>query len=140
MTRPEVASILGDPDRIDEDEIENERSIAWHYEGLGFSVYFDEDADFRLDLFDIEHPEAEIDQVRPIGLSENETLSALAHLGEITLDDEFSESGRRIYDIEECSISLYFEDGICDSVQVAVMVDSNDEYSWPAQSNEESHA
>ena len=131
-TRDKAIEILGQPDRIEEDEDSlGECCIAWHYDVLDLSLYFDEDADYRLGLVDVSSLDVSVLGVRPIGLGLTEALAAFKEFGGVSLDEEFTELGRSAYDLQSEFVTLWFQDGVCDSIQAFVPIDSNDDYVWP---------
>jgi hypothetical protein len=131
----EASEVLGQPDRIDETEDDmGERCIAWHYDVLGMSLYFDEDAEFRLGLVDASSLNISVHGIRPIGLSLDEAREAFKDHGGLTLDGEFAELGRCAYDLENEFVTLWFQDEVCDSIQAFVPIDFDDEYLWPTPS------
>ncbi len=132
-TRDEATEVFGRPDRIEENEDSlGERCIAWHYDVLGLSLYFDEDADFRLGLIDVSSLDVSVRGVRPIGLELTEALAAFERFGGLSMDEEFAELGRSAYDLQSEFVTLWFQDGVCDSIQAFVPIDSDDEYVWPS--------
>lgn len=130
--RNQAARVFGQPDRIEETEDSpGECCIAWHYEALGLSLYFDEDAEYRLGLVDTSALGVSLLGVRPIGLDLAEALEAFKEFGGLSLDEEFTELGRCAYDLQSEFVTLWFQDGVCDSIQAFVPIDSDDEYVWP---------
>ena len=131
--RDEVAEELGQPDRVDESDVDvGERCIEWHYDALNVSFYFDEDADFRLGLVDAGSLDVSVLGVRPIGLELDEAMVAFEKLGGLSLDEEFVDLRRSAYDLQSEFVTIWFQDGVCDSIQAFVPIDSNDEYVWPS--------
>lgn len=135
-SRREVEQVLGTPNRVETDEgpedaEEPVRSESWHYERAGISLYFDEDAEFRLGLIDLDVLEASIRGVRPVGLEIDEAQKLFQDNPGFELEEEFSGTGRAVYELPGTSVSLWFQDGVCDSVQVAVPIAEDGEYLWP---------
>jgi hypothetical protein len=132
FVRDQVADVFGQPDRIKENEDDmGERCIEWHYDVIGLSLYFDEDADFRLGLIDVSSLEVSVCGVRPVGLGIDELQAAFVKFGGLALDAEDVELGRAAYDLESEFVTLWFQDGVCDSIQAFVPIDYDDEYLWP---------
>jgi hypothetical protein len=132
QTRDEVRRLLGPPDRIEEQELEGDGSEGWHYEEHKLSVYFDEDADWRLVMFDVDHPEAEVDGFHPIGVDEDAVLEVLDAMGEVVLEDELDDLDRRVYDLVGTGIWFWIHDDRCDSMQVSALLDDDEAFIWPA--------
>jgi hypothetical protein len=131
LTESEVRELLGQPDRRDRVGGDDGEWIEWHYDSLGLSLYFDRDADCCLVTIDINNPEVELDGFKPIGIDEDSALEILGGMGEITLEDEYPEHGRRVYDLVGTEVWFWFEDGLCDSVQVSAFLDDDGDYMWP---------
>jgi len=134
--RPTVEAKLGKPDRVVEEGPESEATVGWHYEALGLTCLFDEDADFRLTVIDVDALETSVLGRRPIGLTVAEARKVFSDLfsdeGGLLRDDELSDERNDVYDLGESGVSLWFDEGDCDSVQATVGVDDDDEYVWPA--------
>ena len=47
-TRDEVSAIFGEPEEVDQIDLGDEESIAWHYWNLGISLNFDESENYQL--------------------------------------------------------------------------------------------
>jgi hypothetical protein len=132
--RDEVSETLGQPERIEENEDSmGERCIAWHYESKGLSFYFDEDADFRLGVIDAGALEVAVLGIRPVGLEVDEAVAAFEKLGGLVPDEELEGAGRAAYDLGSEFVTLWFQDGLCESIQAFVPLDAADEYLWPAE-------
>jgi hypothetical protein len=131
-TREEVEAKVGRPDREDVEGREGETTIGWHYEKLELSCYFDEDAEFRLTVFEVDALEVSVHGLRPIGLSIAEAEQVFADHGGLLLDEELGDGRTAVCDLGECGVTLWFDEGDCDSVQVSVGVDDQDCYVWPA--------
>lgn len=134
--REQVTSKLGKPDRIVEEGPESESTIGWHYELLGLTCLFDEDADFRLTLIDLNALETSVLGLRPIGLTIAEAEKVFADHGGLQLDVELSDSENAVYDLGNLGVTLWFDEGDCDSVQVVVAINDEDQYVWPASAAE----
>jgi len=131
QTEADVEALIGRPENVEHEEMAGERSIAWHFKLEGFSLYFDEDADFRLVMLDVDNPAVELDGLLPIGQGEDELLEVLAGVGEIVLEEELEDGDRRAYGLEGSGIWVWFHNELCDSIQISVVVDDDDEYVWP---------
>ncbi len=131
QSKVEVEALIGTPDRIEEERYEGDRSLAWHYQALGLSVYFEADPELRLVMIDADGPDTQLESLTPIGLEEEDLLERLAEMGEVVLEEEFDELDRRVYDLVDTGVWFWIHKGRCDSVQISVLVDDDDEYVWP---------
>lgn len=146
-SRQAVEQLLGTPSRtelggtsdsdsgtpqIDAEDGEESGYEIWHYDALGVSLHFEEDADFRLSQIDVDALETSIHAVRPIGLEVAEARKLFAGSPGFELDAEYERTGVAVYELPGTSVSLWFQDGVCDSVGVAVPLAEDGEYVWPA--------
>jgi hypothetical protein len=131
---PHVEAALGKPNRVVEEGPESESTIGWHYEELGLTCLFDEDAEFRLTVIDVDALETSVLGLRPIGLAIAEAKKLFSEKIELRMDEELSDEDNAVYDLGDTGVSLWFNQGHCDSVQVTVGVDDEDEYIWPEAS------
>jgi hypothetical protein len=130
LSESEVRELLGQPDRSDRVKVDEGEWIEWHYDSLGLSLYFDSEADFCLVTIDVSDPEVELDGFKPIGIDEDTALEILSGIGEIVLEDELPKR-RRVYDLIGTEVWFWFNDGLCDSVQVSAFLDDDGDYIWP---------
>jgi hypothetical protein len=131
QSEAEVEALIGTPDRVEEERYEGDSSLAWHYQALGLSIYFEADPELRLIMIDADSPEVRFDSLAPIGLDEEDLVERLDELGNVVLEEEFEELDRRVYDLVDTGVWFWVHKGRCDSVQVSVLVDDDDEYVWP---------
>ncbi len=130
-TEAEVREAVGAPERSEHVKVKGGDWIEWHYDARGYSLYFDADASFRLVTIDVDHPEAEIEGLRPIGGEEEEILEALEDLGEVEMEDDMPDVDRRVYELVGTEVWFWFSGGVCDSVQVSARLDDEGDYLWP---------
>jgi len=132
-SRREVEGLLGTPDHIDRHDSEEDSPEAesWEYERLGLWLHFQGDARFRLALIDLDALDASIGGVRPIGLEIEEARKLFGEVHAFELDENFPDTSRAVYDLRGSAVSLWFQDGVCDSVQVAVPIAFDGAYVWP---------
>lgn len=83
-------NLLGEPESSNSDEWpDGTISEAWLYPGLGITLNFDSDTDYRLSTITVTATNAELDDIRPIGLNINVLLEKLPS---IVLDEDLSET------------------------------------------------
>jgi len=131
MTRDEAFEVLGRPDQELEEAHDEDVQLGWHYETLGLSLYFAQDTDYRLGLIELDALEASVFGRRPIGLEPDEAEKVFGDHG-LVFEENFPAQHRCVYELGDTSISFWFQDGFCESVQVAVPIGDDDEYVWPA--------
>ena len=82
--------LLGEPESSSSDEWpDGTISEAWKYPNLGIILNFDSDTDYRLSTITITTPDAELDNIKPIGLNINTLIKKLPTL---VLDEDLSET------------------------------------------------
>ena len=81
---------LGAPETSNSDEWpDGTISEAWIYIALGITLNFDSDTDYRLSTITVTAKDAELDNIKPIGLN---IKTLLAKLPSIELDEDLSET------------------------------------------------
>jgi len=92
MARDEVEGRLGLPDRIEKSNNE----INWLYDDLGVELSFMESDAFNLSYISINSKNAEINGIKPIGITTDDLLSKMKELN-IALEWEEWEEGHDKY-------------------------------------------
>jgi len=82
--------LLGEPESSSSDEWpDGTISEAWKYSKLGIVLNFDSDTDYRLSTITISAQDAELDDIKPIGLNINTLVEKLPT---VVLDEDLSET------------------------------------------------
>ena len=76
-TREEVEAVLGKPEEMDEVDLGDEMSIAWHYWDLGISLNFDESDGYALCTIEVASPEVTLFDKKIIGMTRPEAKEFL---------------------------------------------------------------
>ena len=85
-----IFDLLGEPESSSSDEWpDGTISEAWKYPKLGIMLNFDSDTDYRLSTITISAQDAELDDIKPIGLNINTLIEKLPT---VVLDEDLSET------------------------------------------------
>ncbi|WP_435020477.1 hypothetical protein TA3x_001850 [Tundrisphaera sp. TA3] len=134
-SRDAVAGRLGDPDDIDEDLDGPDPHVAWEYENLGLTAYFDGGEDFRLSSLKIESEDAELCGHRLVGQPEALVRAILGGLDLGRSEFELLEFadhptlGWLRYD--EQGLGFWFQDGRLDAIDWGPLIGPDDDFLWP---------
>ncbi len=139
MTRSEVKKVLGEPTEVDQyasSEESDDNTEAFHYDEIELSVSFDEVDDWKLSSIAVSDPEAILDGMKLIGVSEEELLEKVEklELGEYEKEDVSSPESpdNEVISFFESSVNFWFENGEVTEIQFGPFWDEeNEEYIWP---------
>lgn len=116
-TREEVEAVLGKPEEVDEVDLGDEISIAWHYWDLGLSLNFDESEDYALCTLEVASPEVTLFDKKVIGMKREEVKDFLDSQAIGQSKDETS----RGLAYEDVELTLWFNGGEVSEVQWSKM-------------------
>jgi hypothetical protein len=81
MTRDEVETILGAPTSKDSFEVaENEQIDSWEYDAQQIELTFDSESNYQLSTLSLASDEVTVDDIKVIGLLEDELLKQFPDL------------------------------------------------------------
>lgn len=112
-TRDEVSAVLGDPEEVDQIDLGDEESIAWHYWDLGISLNFDESESYQLCTIEVASPEVTLFGKQLIGLKRDE---AVAFLNTQNIGASKPETSRGVM-YEDVELYLWFNGGELAEIQ-----------------------
>ncbi len=119
MDRDAIRGLLGQPSSVSAekwpDGVEEE---SWDYTGVGVTLSFSDDDDYRLGRVTFEGTDLELEGVQVIGRPIQEALRVLQEAGvpSFSLEDNFEEIGMQDYTCPDLELSIWVEDGIVRSV------------------------
>lgn len=116
-TREEVEAVLGKPEEVDEVDLGDELSIAWHYWDLGLSLNFDESEAYTLCTLEVASPEVTLFEKKVIGMKRDEVKDFLDSQAIGQSKDETS----RGLAYEDVELTLWFNGGEVSEVQWSKM-------------------
>jgi hypothetical protein len=120
-SRTDARKYFGEPESIEHiDDIEEYKSIVWHYWEKGFSLFFD---DSRQNTFSC----VELDDARTIlwnqevfKLGERQIIKLFKDHGFVALDTEEHEWGEKRVSFDDAMVDLYFEGEVLTSVNCCI--------------------
>jgi len=121
--------LLGEPDSSSSDEWpDGTISEAWKYPGLGIVLNFDSDTDYRLSTITVTAADAELNDIKPIGLN-IDTL--IERLPTIVLDEDLSDTVKD-YVCPEREISFWTVNGVIEHITLFPEYGVDNFPIWPA--------
>ncbi|NPA35495.1 MAG: hypothetical protein GXO47_01480 [Chlorobi bacterium] len=134
MTEDEVIDILGKPDEIEVQEMDdNEVVNVYYYDDMGVSLSFDSLEDFRLVEFSFDDNVYTLENNFYPGMSRELFLEHANELGEYSVED-FSEEDtdvNELYAFEDKNINIWITDGVVDTIQIGPFWNDDDNVNWP---------
>lgn len=116
-TQEEVRAVLGEPEEVDEIDLVDEQSIAWHYWDLGVSLNFDESEGYALCTIEVASPEVSLFGKQLIGMPRAEVKAFLDKQGIGPSEDEVHNG--LVY--PEVNLSLWFNGGDLSEIQWGIL-------------------
>jgi hypothetical protein len=146
MTREAFKEIMGEPDEIEmieNEELEEDQSEAWHYDEVELSASFDNLEDWRLTSLAVSSNDYTFEGVDFIGLSQQEVMAQIEmmDLGDISIEElseeEEEENSQQIATLLDVSLNLWFDNGILSEIQWGpYWDDEEEELIWPGDEEE----
>lgn len=127
-TKQTLFDLLGEPESSSSDEWpDGTISEAWMYPALGIVLNFDSDTDYRLSTITITAQDAELDDIKPIGLNINTLIKKLPSL---VLDEDLSESIKD-YVCPDREISFWVVNNVIEHVTLFPQYGADNMPIWP---------
>ncbi|WP_462317874.1 hypothetical protein [Marinilabilia sp.] len=141
MTRDDFKKIMGEPDEveaIENEEMPDELSEAWHYDEVELSASFDKLEEWRLTSLAVSSKDYSFEGVDLIGLSQQEVLDQLdiMGLGDISIEEvsDDEENSQQIATLLDVSLNLWFDNGVLSEIQWGPYWDEDEEdFIWPEE-------
>lgn len=134
MIEEEIISILGKPDEIEVQEMDDEEMInIYYYDDLGLSMSFDSMEDFRLVELAFEDSKYTLEKNFFPGMSKELFLEHADELGEYEFEDLSDEDSdvNELYTFEDKNINIWIRKGIVDTIQIGPYWKDDENVSWP---------
>ena len=131
MRYEEVKKILGEPNEIENSQVPGDDdgedfgdTVAWIYDELGITLYFDEADEWELGTIEVDDDDFELNGEKLIGKNIKDVKQILKkmNINDIAEEEIEAEEGeediklRLIFSQEKC-LNLWFEDDICCEIQ-----------------------
>jgi len=135
MNENEVAAVLGKPDEIEVQEMDDGEFVnIYYYDEIGVSMSFDSMADMRLVEIAFDNSEYTLNNSLFPGMSKELFLEHAAGLGEYDVEDLTDEGSdvNELYSFEDKNINIWIREGVVDTIQIGpYWSDDDEEILWP---------
>ncbi|MBZ4676454.1 MAG: hypothetical protein JG782_1073 [Anaerophaga sp.] len=139
MSRDDFKEIMGEPDEvetIENEDLPEDLSEAWHYDDMELSASFDKMEDWRLTSLAVSSDNFSFEGIDLIGLSQQEVMEQIEMmgLGDISIEElsDDEENSQQIATILDVSLNLWFDNGILTEIQWGPFWDEEEEeLIWP---------
>ncbi|MGM0376393.1 MAG: hypothetical protein ACQEQ0_06435 [Bacteroidota bacterium] len=143
MHREAFRDIMGEPDEIESienEELPEDLSEAWHYDDLELSASFDKLEDWRLTSLAVSSPDYTFEGIDLIGLSQQEVMEQveMMDLGDASIEElsDDEENSQQIATLLDVSLNLWFDNGILTEIQWGPYWDEEEEeLIWPEEND-----
>jgi len=127
-TRQEAEAAFGKPD--EKETIESGdgqyKTEVWHYWSKGFSLFFDENVEYKFTCVEIDNHSATIWETPLFNLKEQEIIDLFKGKGYKEIDTEMHEWGEKRVSFDDALVDLYFENNKLVSVNYGVLSNNED--------------
>ena len=131
-TLQDVEKQLGEPEEIEEsDENDEFEHQAWHYYEEGYSLYFDQEDDFRLSCIETVNPEVTLYGQKIFDMNMQQVKDLFKSKGTTDFETEKLSTGETRLSFEKEMIDIYFEDDKMIAINFGVFIDDDLEVKWP---------
>jgi hypothetical protein len=139
MSRDAFKEIMGEPDEIEtieNEDLPEDLSEAWHYDDVELSASFDQMEDWRLTSLAVSSDNFSFEGIDLIGLSQQEVMEQIEimGLGDISIEElsDDEENSQQLATILDVSLNLWFDNGILTEIQWGPFWDEEEEeLIWP---------
>ncbi len=109
-TMQEAESYFGKPEAVEHiDEIEQYRSIVWHYWKRGFSLFFDDTHKNTFSCVELDDERALLWANEVFKMDETQILKLFQEKGFLEVDREEHKWGEKRVSLDDAMVDLYFE-------------------------------
>ncbi len=134
QNRDGVRAILGEPEEVEASEEEDDFvHEAWNYLERNFSLYFDQEDEYRLSCIETDHPNLTLFGQKLMGLSPEAVEELMAANGHEEPEEETMDPGEVQLSYVRQMIDFYFVDEELVVVNFGVFINEETlEPAWPA--------
>jgi len=134
MSEEEVVGLLGKPDEIEVQEMDDDESInIYYYDNIGISMSFDSMEEFRLVEFAFDDSRFVLENELFPGMTKELFLKHAEELGDYDVDDLTGEDSdvTELYVFEDKNINVWIKDGVVDTIQIGPFWSDDENIKWP---------
>ncbi len=134
MSEEEVIELLGKPDEIEVQEMDDDESInIYYYDDLGVSMSFDSMADFRLVEIAFDDSRYTMEKEFFPGMTKELFLQHAEELGDYDMEDLTGEGSdvTELCVFEDKNINVWIKDGVVDTIQIGPFWSDDENVLWP---------
>ena len=139
MDREAFREIMGEPDEIEtieNEELPQDQSEAWHYDDVELWASFDKLEDWRLTSLAVSSPDFTFEGIDLIGQSQQEVMEQIEMmgLGDVSIEElsDDEENSQQIATLLDVSLNLWFDNGVLTEIQWGPYWDEEEEeLIWP---------
>jgi len=134
MSEDEVVDLIGKPDEIEVQEMDDEEAInIYYYDDLGVSMSFDSMEDFRLVEFAFDDSRFTMEKNFFPGMTKELFLEHAKELGDYDMEDVSGEDTdvTELYVFEDKNINVWVKDGVVDTIQIGPFWSDDENVAWP---------
>jgi len=135
MTEEEVTSVLGKPDEVEVQEMDDGELVnIYYYDEIGVSMSFDSMADMRMVEIAFDNSEYTLNDKFFPGMSRELFLEHADKIGEYDVEDLTDEGSdvNELYSFDDKNINIWIREGAVDTIQTGPFwSDDDEEILWP---------
>jgi len=121
---PQAEMYFGKPEAIEHiDEIEEYKSIVWHYWKRGFSLFFDDSFRNTFSCVELDDQQTLLWSREVFKMDENEIVKLFKTQGYVDVDREEHKWGEKRVSLDDAMVDLYFENEVLISINYCVTQD-----------------
>ncbi len=120
-TMTEAERYFGKPEAVEHiDELEEYKSIVWHYWEKGFSLFFDDSFQNTFSCVELNDERTLLWDQKIFKMNEKQIVSLFKERGYVEIDQEEHEWGERRVSLDDAKVDLYFENEMLMSVNYCI--------------------
>jgi len=134
MSEDETITLLGKPDEIEVQEMEDGESVnIYYYDDIGVSMSFDSMEDFRLVELAFDDSRYTMEKNFFPGMSKELFFEHATELGDYYVEDLSAEGSdvTELYVFEDKNINVWLREGVVDTIQIGPLWSDDENISWP---------
>ena len=132
-TTADAKKFFGEPDETEtlKDDVLNADSLVFHYWEIGFSLFFNKQANLKLTCIEIDTAKTTLWGASIFHMTEDEVVDLFKKNGYDKTDTEQHEWGEKRVSFDEALMDLYFENGKLISINFGLFPEEESYYYFP---------